>query len=391
MLAVSYKSMISQKSLFSLPDNVSYLNCAYMGPQLKSVEAVGIESVKRKALPFEISPEDFFTQVTELKKAYARIINIEDHERIAIVPSASYGINNAANNIDLQSGQNIILAGEQFPSNYYPWEKLADSKKGELRIINAPQENVNRGQLWNQRILESIDYKTAVVALGHVHWADGTQFDLQKIRERTNEVGAALVIDGSQSVGALPLDVSVLQPDALVNVGYKWLLGPYGMAMAYYGPRFDNGQPIEENWINRLNSEDFKNLVNYQSAYKPKANRYMVGENSQFIHAPMQTKALNQILDWGINNINQYCKDLTEEPVAKLRAMGCFIEDEENRAHHLLGIRTNGLFNIESLKSKLEEKSVFVSFRGDAIRVSTNVFNEAKDFEKLISCFESLS
>lgn len=377
-----------QKSFFQLPDDVSYLNCAYMGPQLQIVEEVGIESVKKKALPFEITPQDFFKHVVELKKAYAKIIKVDDYERIAIIPSASYGINNAAINIDLKSDQNIIIAGEQFPSNYYPWQKLAEQKGGQVKVIDAPVTENNKGQKWNERILEAIDSKTAVVALGHIHWADGTLFELQKIRNRTSEVGAALIIDGSQSIGALPLDVSVLQPDALINVGYKWLLGPYGMAMAYYGPRFDNGQPIEENWINRKNSEDFKNLVNYQSAYKPKANRYMVGQNSHFIHAPMQIAALNQILEWGIDNIDQYCRELTKGPVSKLRALGCRIEDDEYRAHHLFGIRIKGLFDIEKLKSKLLHHKVYVSFRGEAMRVSPNVYNEAKDFEKLLYCFE---
>ena len=67
-------------------------------------------------------------------------------------------------------------------------------------------------------------------------------------------------------VGALPFDVREIQPDALVCAGYKWLLGPYSIGVAYFGPRYDGGEPIEENWIARRGSEDFQRLVDYQDA-----------------------------------------------------------------------------------------------------------------------------
>ena len=90
------------------------------------------------------------------------------------------------------------------------------------------------------------------------------------LRQRTHEVGAQLVIDGTQSVGALPINVQELQPDALICAGYKWLMGPYSIALAYYGPYFDQGEPLEEGWINRYGSEDFTNLVQYQDRYQPR-------------------------------------------------------------------------------------------------------------------------
>ena len=66
--------------------------------------------------------------------------------------------------------------------------------------------------------------------MGMVHWADGTIFDLEKIRKKTKEVGALLIVDGTQSVGAMPFDVNKIKPDALVCAAYKWLMGPYGSA-----------------------------------------------------------------------------------------------------------------------------------------------------------------
>ena len=256
-----------------------------MSPLLKSVHDVGLDGLTRKSFPHEVKPIDFFTDVELLQQEFAKLINAEHHQRIAIVPSASYGIATAAQNISIEANDNIIMVDEQFPSNYYVWERKARENGAEVFMVKPPTSTENRGKIWNERILSSINAKTKVVAIAHVHWADGTKFDLKAIRKRTKEVGAYLVIDGSQSIGALPFDVQEIQPDALICVGYKWLMGPYSMALAYYGEAFDNGKPLEETWLNRKESENFSNLVNYQSEYKPMAQRFNVGQTGNFYYS----------------------------------------------------------------------------------------------------------
>ena len=133
-------------------------------------------------------------------------------------------------------------------------------------------------------------------------------FNLEQIRKRTRDVGALLIIDGTQSVGVLPFDVKKIQPDALVCAGYKWLLGPYSIGLAYYGEYFDDGKPIEESWLNRMDSEDFSALVNYQASYQSGALRYDVGEHSNFVLVPMLIKSIKQLNQWGVANAQEYIK-----------------------------------------------------------------------------------
>ncbi|MFM7859123.1 MAG: aminotransferase class V-fold PLP-dependent enzyme, partial [Flammeovirgaceae bacterium] len=281
---------------------MTYLNCAYMSPLLKSVERAGIKGIQNKRNPFQVTPLDFFTDTDKLRDAYAKLINLNDAKRVVIIPSVSYGIATVVKNLRISAGENIILADEQFPSNYYPWQKLCEDNRAKIKTIKAP-DVIARGRMWNAQILEAIDKKTRIVALGHVHWADGTKFDLASIRKRTREVGALLIIDGTQSVGALPFDLATIQPDALICAGYKWLMGPYSIGLAYYGDYFNEGKPLEENWINRLNSENFAGLVNYQAQYQKGALRYEVGEHSNFILVPMMLEALKQVLQWNPKNI----------------------------------------------------------------------------------------
>jgi selenocysteine lyase/cysteine desulfurase len=115
--------------------------------------------------------------------------------------------------------------------------------------LNRQKDLTQRGSVWNEKILSAIDNNTRAVALGNVHWADGTLFQLEEIRKRTRDVGALLIVDGTQSVGVMPFDVKKIQPDALVCAGYKWLLGPYSIGLAYYSEYFDEGTPIEESWL----------------------------------------------------------------------------------------------------------------------------------------------
>jgi selenocysteine lyase/cysteine desulfurase len=313
------------------------------------------------------------------------VINVKDPKRIALVNSVSYGMANVARNIKINRGQHILVAAEQFPTNVYPWQRVCDDTGAELKFVHPPETLESRGKIWNERFLEAINKDTRAVAIANTHWADGTKFNLEAIRKRTSEVGALLIVDGTQSVGALPFDVARIQPDALVCAGYKWLFGPYGLAMAFYGEYFDNGKPVEENWINRLNSEDFTQLVNYQPEYQPGALRYDAGQHSNFILLPMMLKALEQINRWKVSNIQEYCSFITAAAVATLREKGFWIENENYRGGHLFGIRLPDGMNMDRVKDAFRKNKIYVSFRGNAIRVAANVYNDQKDLIKLVS------
>lgn len=372
-----------QKDLFNLDPEVSYLNCAYMSPQLKSVEKVGIEMLRRKSQPWNTQAPDFFEPGNHLKNVFSRLVHISDPERVAIVPSASYGLATAARNVVLKPGQKILVAAEQFPSNYYIWRRVADESGATVEVVAPPRE-FPLTQAWNAAILEAIGPDTAVVALGNVHWANGIRFDLEAIRGKTRQYGALLIIDGTQSVGALPFDVEKIQPDALVVAGYKWLLGPYSIGLAYFGPAFDGGAPIEENWINRKNSDDFRRLVEYQEEYRPKAGRYSMGEQSNFILAPMLAAAIGQLIEWGVDQIQSYCTHISRSFTHELRQMGISVEPEGDRCGHLFGLRvdTAGM-DMDKLKNQLAADKIHVSFRSDSIRVAPHVYNTEADFLRL--------
>ena len=379
-----------QTDRFNLESDVTYLNCAYMSPLARPVVEAGMTGMLQKERPYRFTVESFFQPVRDLRASFARLINCPNPHRIALVPAVSYGMAVVARNLDLQRGQNIIVVDEQFPSNYYPWERIARERDAEIRTVRHGDALATRGADWNDRLLDAIDVDTALVAIPHVHWADGTLYDLKAIRARTREVGALLVIDGTQSVGALPFDVQELGVDALVCGAYKWLMGPYGSGLAYFGERFDGGVPVEENWINRLDSDNFANLVNYQPRYQPLAQRFNTGETSNFIAVPMMNAALDLLHEWTPAGIQQYCENLIEEPLNRLTELGYQIAPSGQRGAHLFGIRLPESIDLDALRRRFVDEKISVSVRGSAVRVSPHVYNTVADMERLVEVLTAM-
>ncbi len=353
-----------------------------MAPVSQRVADAGHAAVDRLRIPSRLGPSDFFEQSDNVRRLFARLIG-STGERVAIVPSVSYAISTVARNTPLTTGQSVVVLEEQFPSNVYTWRRACDAAGATLRAVATPEMDDGRGRGWNTALLEAIDEQTAVVAIPELHWTDGTRFDLKQVGKKARACGARLVIDGTQSVGAMPFDIQGIQPDAVVCAGYKWLMGPYSLGLAYFGPAYDDGVPIEENWITRRGSQDLGGLVRYQEAYQPGAVRYDVGERSNFILMPMLEAGLSQVLDWGPAAIQAHCRDLIADVVPQLRSLGAWIESEEYRAAHLFGIRLPSGLDITTVQTALEAHHVSVSVRGSAVRVAPHVYNDAADLSAL--------
>ncbi len=381
--------MNSQKHLFQLPSDIHYLNCGYMSPLLKSVEEAGITGMKRKRDPSSIRSDDFFNESIKLRKIFGQLVNC-DADRVAIIPSTSYGLQNALNNIPGNKGRFAITVYDEFPSDYYAIKRWCINNNKELKIMAPGDQVQSRAKDWNEKILNTISNETAVVILSSIHWMDGTLFDLNAIGRRCKEVEATFIVDGTQSVGAVPMDIKANNIDVLVCAGYKWLLGPYSIGAAYYSEKFNNGIPVEESWLNRANADDFTSLTSYSDDYKPGVGRFSIGEHSNFILTPMLIQAIQQILEWKVAQIQNYCKELVVPLVDFLRQRRAVLEDDSQRANHLFGFRLPGHVDSTILLNELQKRKVFVSVRGEAIRISSHLFNDQNDIDALINALDKI-
>mgnify|MGYP000244676565 FL=1 len=371
-----------QKDFFDIPDGVTYLNAAYMGPLTKAAAEIGKVAVEKKLNPWSIAINEFFTLPDQVYALSAKLIDANPSD-MAIVPSVSYGVAIAAKNCAVSKGQKIIVMADQFPSNIYAWKELANETGAIVETVDWPVDGD-----WTAALMSAINKDTAIVATANAHWTNGTKIDLVAVGKKTRSVGAALVLDLTQTLGVMPFSVKDVDPDYMVVGAYKWLLGPYSFGFIYVAPRNQGGKPIEESWITRKGADDFARLVDYKDDYEAGARRFDMGEKSNFINAPIATSALEYLLDLGVANVSEYIKSLTDYIAERARAIDLSVADDGLRVPNLIGINfADGV--PPHIALALAAKNIFVSIRGDSIRVAPHVYNDKADVDRLFDVLES--
>jgi len=323
--AEGVQHLADQRAKFEVDDAVAYFNTAALSPLLRGVRAAGQEALDGRGKPWTISAQDWFTDVEELRSRFARLIGVTADD-VALVPATSYGLSVVARNLTAHPGERVLVLDQEFPSNYYTWRRFAQRTGADLVVVKREP-----GQSWAEAILEVIDQRVAVASLPNVHWTNGALVNLERVAPALREAGSAFVIDGSQSLGAMPLDVAALRPDAVVGVGYKWLLGPMSLGYLYLDPSLHDGEPLEENWILRAGSEDFSGLVDYVDEYVPGARRFDVGQRTSFQLVPMALAAIQQLLDWTVPRVAVTLQARTDEIADRAERLGLILPAPNER------------------------------------------------------------
>jgi selenocysteine lyase/cysteine desulfurase len=372
----------NQRHRYDMPANVHYLNCAYMSPLSDTVRAAISAGGAKKTQPWYYKPADFFGLAEDFRSSAAAIMGTQA-DNIAIIPSVSYALAIAAKNLPLAPGQSVVVLADQFPSNLYIWRERVRETGAHIVTV---QRDMSHG--WTLAVLDSIGPGTAIVALPHNHWADGGLLDLVAIGAKCRSVGAALVLDLTQSLGALPFDIASVQPDFCVSACYKWMMGPYGIGALYVAPKYHHGQPIEHNWVNRAGAQDFSRLTDYRDDFQPGARRYDMGEKS---NPPLLLGAkagIDMLLEWGVDAVSETLAAKTSAIAEAARGIGLTADGIGVRAPHFLSLRfPNGV--PEGLTDRLAAANVHVSLRGTSLRVTPHVYNDDADAAALITALSN--
>ena len=370
------------RELFDVPDDVAYFNVANLAPHLHSVRRAGDRALDKRGRPWAIEPADWFSDVERLRLLFGRVLGT-DAEGVALIPATSYGFAVAARNLHVEAGERIVVLAEEYPSGIYTWRQLAQESGAELVTVTR-----DVSQSWTEAILECLDERTSIVSVPNVHWTDGALVELDIVALRAHELDARLVIDASQSAGAMPLDVTALRPDFVIAVGYKWLLGPFGLGYMYVAEQHREGQALEQNWILRADSEDFARLVDYRDELQPGARRYDVGQRTNFELTPMAIAALEQILDWGVERIAGSLAQRTSQIAARGRELGLAPLPDEQRGPHMLGIDLPEAARSSTLDA-LAENSCYAAIRSGSLRIAPHLHITGRDLESLFTGLEA--
>lgn len=377
-----------QRHLFDIPPGVAYFNCAYNSPQLGESTARLVAGAQAKRHPWTRTADGFFEDADTVRRLAARALGGEA-EGYAVVPSASYGISTAARALEghLRAGDRILVVAEEFPSNVLPWQRAARESGASVETVARPEDG-----RWSAAILDAMAALPSlrIVALSTCHWTDGSLIDLVPIARACRERGVVLVVDATQTLGAVPFDFEAVAPDFLVAAGYKWLLAPYGFSLLHVAARWRNARPLEETWLGRENARDFAGLTRYEATYSPGARRFDMGQKCTATLLPGAIAALEQIEAWGVHRVAASLSAVTAAIAARLVSLGWTVPAPSHRCPHLLGARASGELRPD-LVPALAARNVFVSRRGTALRFAPHLHVDGADLQQLFTALDDLA
>lgn len=377
-----------QRSLFSIPSDVTYLDAAYMSPVAQSSAEAGRRGVGVKAAPWDMTIRSYYDEVERARELAASMIGAQASD-VAVVPATSYGIAVAAANVEVPAGSVIVMMENEHTSHRYAWYELARIKGAE--VVTVPR---SPDAEWGATLAEAIrdsDRPVSVVAGTMVHWFEGTSVDMEQVSAAAREAGAALVMDGTQWVGALPFDVARIRPDFLAFATYKFLLGPYRLAFLYADERWQRtGRPIEFHSWNRRGGERPDFYLETMPDYLDGARRFDMGERSDFAVLPIAIDALEIVGGWGVAAVNERLRFLNERIWREAERHGFAGPLAALRAGHIAVVELGSRHRAD-LAARLREVKVFVTVRGTKMRVTPHVYNDEADIVTLFDRVEALT
>ena len=298
-------------------------------------------------------------------------------EDIAVASSASELLCSLAWAILPGPGSNIVSTEVAFPSTVYPWTRVARQTGSSLRLAAGDEGHVHLDNL-----LELIDDDTAVVCLSHVEYGSGQCYDLGRVAQKAHDHDALLVVDATQSAGAVPIDVAASSVDALVCAGYKWLCGPFGVAILYLAPHLRH---LEPGLVGFRSHKDLWDLRADRFELPSTARRF---EFSTMAYgcAVALTASIDFLLQIGIDRIHGHNLSLADRLIAGLRQQGAEIMSptRDDQRTSIVGARFPLAVSAEVVR-RLGEAKIIVSPRGETVRFSPHLYNRADDIDAALA------
>lgn len=389
--------------------SIVYLDNAGKSALPKSVEDAGVQGLRSKSEPWLPAPGSQ-RDVEQLRDLFSQVIHAGSKDNIAICPSTAFSMTMAARNIvrtgRLAAGQTVLLLEVEMASAVYPWQDACKEVGASLKVVATPDWTA-AGASWTASILAALDDTVAVLALPQVHWCDGSLIGLEEISAHIRTVPAVrrpmLVVDVTQSAGAMPIDVQQLRPDFLACSVHKWLLGPYGMSLCYVSSELmSSWQPLDQHERSRLGSDQSQwDEVNpfhlpaagYPEAFMQGARRLDAGGRPSFVLVPMLLQSLRLVLRW-TDATQAYMHNLTD-PLAKgLQARfgeQLTIIPAAHRCGHILGVRLRGSEgNLSAIAAALKGLGVITAVRGGCLRIAPYLYSTVRDMHVFEALFTQL-
>lgn len=374
--------LASQRDLFDMPRNVSYLNSASYSPLPLRTQEAARAAVGRKGTPWTLDPAFANEQHERARAAAARLINADPAD-VALISSISYGVATAAKVLTIARGARVIVLENDHSSPVLEWQTRADAQGFVIETIRRPDDGD-----WTSAVLAAIERSGAppvgLASISSVHWSNGGLIDIEKVGAALRQQGASFLVDATQSAGVLTMDVMRLDPDFVIFPTYKWLLGPYGRAFLYVAKRHQGGIPLEQTSFGRRNVRAENEVYFADVSYVPDARRFDMGERDHFISMEMASIGMEMMAGWGASAIVPRLQMLTDRIAEGLRGIGIGVPERRLRAPHILSLGFNDGMPT-GLVEGLASEDIYVAARLGRMRISPHVYNDEADADRFVA------
>jgi selenocysteine lyase/cysteine desulfurase len=380
----------SQRALFDLPREITFLNAASWSPLPLAAMAAGVRGVLRKGRPWLVDQAFAEAEHARTRRAAARLIGAQTSD-VALTPSVAYGVATAAKGMVFAAGARVLVLQDDHASPTLEWMARAAPGGFRLEVVQRPDDGD-----WTTGILEAITRRgTAPVAfasLPSVHWADGAVIDLGRVAAALRAVGAGVLVDATQSAGVLNLDVAAIDPDFVVFPTYKWLLGPYARAFLYVAKRRQDMVPLEQTSHGRRAVRADAPVYLTDTAYVADARRFDMAERDHFVSLEMASIGMELMADWGATAVAQRLGALSNRLTAGLRNADVPVAmlDAPLRAPHVVSLTFPTALS-PGLVAELAAAQIHVAARLGRLRISPHVYNDETDIDRCVEALARLS
>lgn len=355
------------RSRFRIFDRKIYMNSCSQGALSDCVEASFYEHLK--SWHEQGSPWDLWVEKYEqIRTQFAEFIGAEADE-VAVVPSASAGINVIASALNFGKRRKVVLGEFEFPTMGHIW--MAQQPRGaEMEFLTARGDD-----LPTELYAQAVDQDTVIVPVTHVCFMNGFRSNIGEICNIARAKGALVLMDDYQDCGTRPVNVKELRVDFYVSGALKYLLGPSGIAFLYVRKELiPSLTPTISGWFAQRNpfAFDVKHLD-----LAPNARRFESGTPPvPNIYAASAGIALLQGI--GLENVATQIRDLAQRLIKGAQDLGIQIKTPADTVGPLVVLQTS---NVEAIVAQLAAENVICSGRHDGLRISFHVHNTKDDVE----------
>jgi selenocysteine lyase/cysteine desulfurase len=285
-------------------------------------------------------------------------------------------------------GSNIVGTAACFPSSFYPFIRVAEHTGAGIRLVPHDENFVTS----EESLLALIDENTSIVALSHVEFTSGQLYDIPRIAARAHEMGAKLVVDGSQSVGMVPIDVRQHDhfADAIATTGYKWLCGAFGGAFMYVAPAL---QHLVPGLVGFRSHVDMWEPDVARLSYPHGAKRYEFA-TMHFGSVLGLARAIELLVDVGMERIWQHDLQLGDYLATQLRqklgAKVTIVSPQGRARSAVVSLRLQGS-SAEVVAAQLQAKfKIKVTNRGPFLRIAPHLYNGSADVNAFVDALSQV-